>query len=354
MVKMKYDYRIALEKIEQEIKIPTESKDKKNGKFTIKKIWNNDIIESFERLGNQKKADKIRNCANVLEYSTDTENGDPKLSKAYFCKDRLCNICSWRRSLKIYGQVSQIMDIIEKDYSFIFVTLTIKNCSAADLIKNINILQKGFKTLMQKDKTTKGIKGYFKSIEITTHPENPSYWEFHPHIHAIFAVNESYFHSRDYISQENLIKAWRKNCNLDYDPTVDIRKIRKGEENKEGKKDYSIKKAICEAAKYAVKARDISQHDYNTIDREVKTLSEALEGRRVCSFGGIFKETAKKLDLDDMLEGDLVNTDNQKIRKDVGYMIIRMKWRAGFGYNYDGCQMINTGTNENDNQGADG
>ncbi len=178
----------------------------------------------------------------------------------------------------------------------------------------------------------KGFKGYFKSLEVTHHKDNPRQFEYHPHIHGIIAVNKSYFKSRDYVSNKKLIQIWREKCKLDYDPSVRIQKVRPNPE----KGERNIKGAVCEVTKYTIKTKDITHNTYNGTDRTVKALTEALSNRRLCSFGGIFKEVAKKLKLDDMLDGDLVNTDNEKIREDVKYTIVTFNWRIGIGYAYTG------------------
>ena len=68
------------------------------------------------------------------------------------------------------------------------------------------------------------------------------------------------------------------------------------------------------------------------IDNAVFYLSRALSGRRLCSFTGVFKKVAAELKLDDLNDGDLVNTDNEKLRADVQHILIYYKWNVGFGY----------------------
>ncbi len=304
------------------------------GKFTKKKMANNDLIRSYNRLGMKEKAKRVCLCGSDISYRI-PQNGseDPKLYHANFCKDRLCALCAWRRSMKIFGQVSKIMDKIEGKYEYIFITLTVLNCSSEDLPKQIEILQKGFKEIMRSSQM-KAIKGYFKSLEITHDHKKIKSRVYHPHIHAICAVNKSYFHSRDYISHKKLTEIWREKCKLDYDPSVKIKKV----VPKNDKKDpelKSIKGAVCETAKYTIKPGDITRGSYDEIDRAVLTYSNALRSKRICSFGGIFKEVAAELKLDDMIDGDLINTDNEQIRRDIANIIVKYKWQIGIGYQYE-------------------
>ena len=56
-------------------------------------------------------------------------------------------MCSWRRSLKIFSQVSNIMNYFEDSFEckYIFLTLTVKNVSSCLLVneldKNLRIFQ---------------------------------------------------------------------------------------------------------------------------------------------------------------------------------------------------------------------
>ena len=44
------------------------------------------------------------------------------------------------------------------------------------------------------------------------------------------------------------------------------------------------------------------------------------------------EKAAQELKLDDVLDGDLVLTDGDKLRKDVAYLLVTYQWRVGFGY----------------------
>lgn len=90
-------------------------------------------------LGDWRRAEKIRNCGTFLRFAIPGDFGEqPFLYQASFCKDRLCSLCGWRRSLKVYSQISQVMDVIQNDYRFIFVTLTLRNVDDANLVKAID------------------------------------------------------------------------------------------------------------------------------------------------------------------------------------------------------------------------
>lgn len=59
---------------------------------------------------NPKKAERLEHCATYLEYEVSVVDPNKKrLRRGNFCKVRLCPMCAWRRSLKIYSQMSSIM-----------------------------------------------------------------------------------------------------------------------------------------------------------------------------------------------------------------------------------------------------
>lgn len=60
-------------------------------------------------------------------------------------------MCNWRRSLKLFSQVSQVMDVLEKQgYCFLFLTLTLRNCPWDDLPVAIESFLSGWRKLYHK------------------------------------------------------------------------------------------------------------------------------------------------------------------------------------------------------------
>ena len=108
-------------------------------RFEPKKQQSDYLSLVYQYLDMCRRAERVSTCGSVLEFGIYPDKA--RLQFANFCKDRLCPMCNWRRSLKLYGQVSAVMDVLEEQgYQFLFLTLTIKNCSASDLPKTIDIL----------------------------------------------------------------------------------------------------------------------------------------------------------------------------------------------------------------------
>ena len=302
-------------------------------RFQSRKVDSWPLIESYRRLGLVERADKVQYCGSVLDFKVPEDFASPaKLYQANFCKDRLCGMCAWRRSLKVFAQLSEIMDVLQADhdYQFVFVTLTVRNCSGKMLPMLLDRFSHGFHLFNQRARVKRAFKGSFKAVEITYHPDHPRDLQYHPHLHIVYAVNKSYFKSADYLSHDDIMYLWRECMDLGYDPVVHIQKV-KPNVNEDG--EISLGKAVAEISKYTVKPEDIFVNNTEEqIDSAVLTLSGALAGRRLCSYTGIFKKIAKQLKLDDLTDGDLVLTGKEKLRTDVRYLIVTYKWGAGVGY----------------------
>ena len=290
--------------------------DEVTSKFTPKKEQGEVLSKVYSMLDLEKRSERVSECGSFLEFRVSAV--DAKLQHANFCKDRLCPMCNWRRSLKIFSQVSKVMDSMA-GYEFIFLTLTVKNCAAADLPKTVDVLLSGWRYLYHKNKEFRSvIHGTFRSLEVTRNKKDGTY---HPHLHCILAVKPSYF-KKGYITQKRWSELWANACDLDYNPVVYVQKVKDT-----GK---GITGAVIEATKYSVKGSDLlDKYDLKKSAEAVRAFLSALSGRRLCGWTGVFSELRKQLALDDVEDGDLVHTSDDTLREDVAYMVVQYHWRAG-------------------------
>lgn len=293
-----------------------------------KKINNVILAYSYKRIYiGTAKANKylnVLNCSTYLEFRRYIETQERRLHSANFCKDRLCPICNWRRSMKIYSQAAAVMNKAVKDYDFVFLTLTVKNVKGDDLKDQIDKMMNGFKLLTKRKEFKNAFKGFFRALEITYSKKRD---DFHPHFHIILAVNKSYHKSKFYLKQKDIVALWRDVMDLDYNPVIDIRKF-KADTKQE------LSKSLCEATKYTVKDADYiiknkdGEINYKRTDRVVKFFSEALAYRRLIAWGGVLKDIYKSLNLDDAEKGDLVITGEEDSVTGL-YIIEKYKWSVG-------------------------
>lgn len=301
-------------------KILQDIKKGKSVPWRPKKIRGLKVADSFQRLGCEKKAMRVRFCGSALAFLKNLETGEKKLHSADFCKERLCPMCQWRKSLKVFHQVSKVMDRAEtenKNIVPLFLTLTLKNCSGTNLSDTLDMIFQGWYQLTKHRKIKRIVQGWFRALEVTYNRDED---KFHPHIHAIILVDKSYFKGPDYMETTDWVQMWRTALKLNYDPVCDIRKVKNGK----GKH-----KAVAEVAKYTLKDSDFIFDDTELTDKLVDVLSNSLKNRRLFAFGGLLKKIAKQIGIEEIAEGDLVHIDEEQIREDVTTVLEVYRWNFG-------------------------
>ena len=270
----------------------------------------------------------LEHCADTLLFAENAE-GKKKLKSANFCRLRLCPMCQWRRSLKMFGQVQTITDkILERDKStrFLFATFTVKNVDAENLETCINILNNKFLYLVSRNKTfapakklKQNLLGYLKAVEVTYNTKDKTY---HPHLHVIFAVKSTFFkNSSNYMTKKEWINLWQQALGVDYKPQTDIRAIK-----------TNTGKAIAEVAKYPAKVAPILSLPDDEAVEVLKTLTFCLHKKRFVSYGGIFKTIKQELKLADVeTDKDLVNVDIEQQERFNAVTAVLFKYNFKFG-----------------------
>ena len=255
------------------------------------------ISMAYEVINDHKRAVKIRSCASSLIFSPDN-TGKIKLKSAAFCRSRLCPVCQWRRSLKVYGQTRQIIEYLKtkKPYKYIMLTLTAPAVQGDKLKTAINEMHKAWQRLTQRQEVKSAVKGWMRATEITYNREKDTY---HHHIHAILCVMPSYFTGRTYITHDRWLQLWKESTR-DYTITqIDVRRC------------GTMDSAAAEVAKYATKPSDyLDPSDLDMMSEIIKTIDSALVKTRCVSWGGCMADAHKALALDDAEEGDLIHTSD--------------------------------------------
>ena len=269
----------------------------------------------------------LEECGDTLIFVRN-EKGEKRLHGANFCRNRLCPMCNWRRSLKMYSQVSQITNKIlaTRKSRFIFVTLTVRNPDGEHLAETLDLMNKGFSYITSNSrnfapakKFKESLQGYIKATEITYNSKDNTY---HPHIHCIFQVRPSYF-SRDYIKKDGWIELWQKAMSLDYAPSVYVKTIKETDNDKT--------KAVAEVAKYPTKSADLLKiENEEQAVQALIVLAKTMKGRRLITFGGEFATVKRELKLDDIENGDLIHAE-QEVENFNPVAKVIYRWRAEVG-----------------------
>lgn len=310
-----------------------------DSKFAPKRKRSILLSESYNRIGYESKAGRVASCGTELEFafeiSPDGEVSEKgKLRSANFCKDRLCPMCAWRRSYKIFGQVSRIMEHLGDKYEYLFLTLTVPSVPAESLSQTISRLVKAWSNLIRQKPFKTAVRGFFRALEVTRNndPDSKSYKLYHPHFHVVLAVPKSYWNNC-YITHEQWLEMWRKAYKDDSITQVDIRKAKpknKSEAVTAEESATALASAVAEIAKYAVKDTDyIHEGKLSLTDEIVETLAGALARRRLTAYGRCFDEAYQKLKLDDAEDGDLVHINDDTINPALALLIVKYGWTAG-------------------------
>lgn len=283
-----------------------------------------------------KKSERLQSCGMHLWFNifSDGNGGEKmKIKHAESCRVRLCPLCTWRRSIKIHTHMRKILEYMQEEnkYQYILVTLTVPNVTGDKLNDKLDELMKAWDRLQKYKRYKTAVKGWYRGLEISHNVQkwqgkwiktkngkqrfvmffdenqnkipNQFYDTYHPHFHCIMAVNKSYFDDKQYIPQAEWLEMWRKATRDNSITQVDVRKVKP----KKGADPTDIIGAVCEVTKYTVKNGDyILPKDWNMTLSSVEVLDKALANRRLVAFGGVMKEWHKKLNLDDEVDGDLI------------------------------------------------
>ncbi|MUG33468.1 protein rep [Psychrobacter sanguinis] len=302
--------------LNQERVLLDKNKKGKDRRWRERKILSLQLADIFKELGYKTSlVERISSCGDVLKFIRN-EDGSLKLYQAYFCKNKLCPMCNWRRSMKHSYQTSRIVDEAIKQEPkgrFLFLTLTVKNVPGEELNRTLTSLTKSFDRLFKRVKVQKNLIGYLRSVEVTHNEKKGTY---HPHIHILLMVRPSYFQSKnDYINQKEWGDMWAQSLKVDYIPIVDVRSVKE-----QGK---GLKGAILETAKYPTKPIKLDVDNKQVVD----DLYNGLYKKRQLGYGGIFKTIKKQLALDDAENGDLIHTSDEKNNLSEGTKLVAI-WNA--------------------------
>lgn len=289
------------------------------------------------------KARRLEGCAPYAEFRR-LPDGTLRLHQSSFCRVRLCPMCQWRRSLKLGAQVRQVVERANKDrikskahapWRWLMVTFTIRNVEGPDLGQAIDRIHKGLNNMAKCARWRDSVKGWLRATEVT-HNAKTDTW--HPHLHLLLCVPSSYFSGACYIRQAEWSRMWQHYIKADYTPVVDVRPIKPQDGTRlsdlpAGEQAAAMGKACAEVSKYASKPADyILPQDLAGSMQAVALLDTLLDHRRMTSWGGVLKDVAKALQLEDPETGDLTHINDESSADETAETIahyITYSWALG-------------------------
>lgn len=299
------------------------------------KVKNMYYAAALDRIGEHKAARRVADCSTELAFAT--LGNKTRLYHANFCRDRLCPICVFNSSKKVYRELSCAMDKLQSDSSiqYIFLTLTVRNCHGNNLPQTLDAIFDGWNRFTSNKRYKDIFVGWFRALEITYNARKDTY---HPHLHIVLAVSDDYFGGQNYIASDEWCYIWQRCAKLDYKPICDIRRVRPklkdlqkigAEEDLDDaiRKTLAAKAAAKEAAKYVSKSTDyLAPEIYgagnDSADEQLIVLRSGLKNRRVYAYGGALKEAAKAAAAEWQKE-------TKEMRDDIEAVITEYRWFVG-------------------------
>lgn len=262
------------------------------------KVVKTDTLKLYEMLKNSEVAnatartlDVVKACGDVVKYAIAYE-GDMKSVKhkkllyTETCGNRWCLRCMQRKALSDALEIYTLANYLytEKNYRFLFITLTAPNCSGDDLRDTISQFNKGIDRLFKREPYRSDFKAWITKVETTYNVKRKDY---HPHLHVLVAVDKRYLKDSDrFVSNDRLRKDWRDVFGDDTITQVDIKKA-------SGDTKRKRMKSVLELAKYTAKPSHYLR-DQKVFD----TFFDAMKNRQALRFCGEFSELHKMYDLD--------------------------------------------------------
>ena len=262
------------------------------------KVVKTDTLKLYEMLKNSEVAnatartlDVVKACGDVVKYAIAYE-GDMKSVKhkkllyTETCGNRWCLRCMQRKALSDALEIYTLANYLytEKNYRFLFITLTAPNCSGDDLRDTISQFNKGIDRLFKREPYRSDFKAWITKVETTYNVKRKDY---HPHLHVLVAVDKRYLKDSDrFVSNDRLRKDWREVFGDDTITQVDIKQA-------SGRTKKKRMKSVLELAKYTAKPSHYLR-DQKVFD----TFFDAMKNRQSLRFCGEFSELHKMYDLD--------------------------------------------------------
>ena len=222
-------------------------------------------------IGQDRRASAILSCGTYTRGTECPECGAFHVCSTSLCRDRLCPVCAWKSSRRLFYRAVAAIQSLELEYShqYLHCVLTLQHSKRDCLRDHLNVLTRAYGRF-RRFSAMKSIDGSLRSIEIT-HGEHG----FHPHIHAILTVPRTAAH----ITEDTVCDAWRRALNCEYSPQVNLTEAYSVDA------ENDVFSAVAEACKYALKPGTLPNFD----DADLREFIDAVRGVRMVSSDGVVK-----------------------------------------------------------------
>ena len=260
--------------------------EKERAIWSRKKIDAVAVAQKLWAIGKASRSFRMKNCADTIISDICGKCEARYVIRTYFCRDRLCSVCSWRRSCRLIQRLNEIITTNEakKRSRYLLLTLTVRNVAWNELANQIKTIMESWHKLNKRIKRASSITGWVRVFEVTRSQEHG---DAHPHLHILLQVPPEYFacpheagdkdSGLHYHKKDELIQQWAECLGVKYQPSISIHAV----------KDTAceIERAVAETARYIAKKPDIDRLS----DTDFRYYAEAVRGVRSWSSGGRMK-----------------------------------------------------------------
>lgn len=223
----------------------------------------------------KSKLAKMRDCASYLRFK-ELEDGTLKLDEAWFCRERHCAICEWRRSMRHFARFMGRYEGLMAEhpgYKWLHLTLAVRNCSVDELNETIRHMNQSWSRLTRRASFQRAVAGWLRTTEVTRGRDGST----HPHFHVLLLVPPNYFETGTYIEHAEWVQLWQSVLRVDYRPTAHIQAV--------GGRGGDMEGALREVLKYATKQEDLLLETGDGGEWLAKFVF-AMKGLRLIATGG--------------------------------------------------------------------
>lgn len=178
---------------------------------------------------------------------------------------------------------------------WVFVTLTVRNCSIEDLGDTLTLMNTAFQRLKDR-KEFKPVLGWVRTTEVTRGADGSA----HPHFHTLMIV-PSYWFTTAYVKHARWVELWGECLRVNYEPNVDIRTVKSRNEGL--LLTDELQSAVAETLKYAIKPADMIADPVWFLEMTRQTFK-----RRFVATGGVLKDVLR---IEEESNKDLVLADGE-------------------------------------------
>lgn len=281
------------------------------------------LLEKMIDVSPDELAFKLANCSTylILAKCRTPEEIRYRLYHAFFCKNRLCPLCTRLKQRKRLKNLWNNRELINSKNPYLILSFTIRSVAIQQQRETVIRMAKAFSSL-RKYPCWKSVIGYVRALE-TTRGKTADCHQTHPHLHALLQVSPQYF-GKGYIKHEEWLRSWQSAYGDPSITQVNVQRLKP----KKGSDDLFT--GFYEGIKYELKPESWLQADdeKNSAPKEglknwLLIYSQQMKNIRSLSTGGTLKgilTEPKKLTDDDFEDEQIIQ-------------FLKYEWRQG-DYNF--------------------